>query len=864
MRQILPNGLTVLVRENRAAPVVALQAWVAVGSADETESELGLAHLHEHMLFKGTTRRGPGEIARAVEAAGGDINAWTSFDQTVYHLVLASRFFETGLDILGDAVTDAVFDADELKREIEVVVEEIRRAEDSPSRRVSRDLFSLAFERHPYQRPVLGSETSVRAFTRDGILAFYRRHYRPEQMILAIVGDISPEAAFAAAARSPLGQLPRSTTSNPPTRIAEPPQLAPRACIRTGDVREAHLSLAWHGPALLDKDVAALDLLTVLLGQGESSRLNLVMRRELALVNDVHAMSYTPRDPGLMIASASLPPAKWRAAMAELLAQIYRLRNEEVSGDELAVAKRLIESDAVYQRETVQGQARQLGFYEQVAGGEAFEELYYDRIARATPADLRRVAEQTFLANGLSAVLLLPNDAEVTSEAELLTVAAEAEQRAREIPRSQSTPSTRPTLPRVNVIGRADTSPWHRETLPGGATLLVKQDRAVPLVALRAAWQGGLRAESDANNGAHELLARTLIRGTRTLSADAAARAMDNMAGSFSGQSGRNSFGMRAEFLSRHTEEGFGLFADFLLEPALPAAELERERHLQLEEIRSKDDNPAGVAFDLFARTMFTAHPNRLDALGTVDSLARISDESLRQLLSKRYPASALTLSIVGDIEIDQARTFAAARFGTHSQRVSPLNVAAEPAQTAPRESVQHLQREQAHLVLGYRGLSLADPRRFALEVLSAALGGQGGRLFVQLRDRQSLAYSVSSFSVEGIDPGYFAVYMGTAPSKVPEALAGIRNQLAALTDTTITPAELDRARLHLIGAQAIGLQKVSARAGVAALDDCYGLGYDASTHYAEHVGAVTAVDILNIAQTILVSNHEVLALVTP
>src|SRR3954451_23704279 len=146
----LSNGLTVVFEAQHAAKVAAFQVWVRAGSADERPDQAGLAHLHEHMLFKGTERRGPGEIAHMVEAHGGEINAWTSFDQTVYHIVIASQFARTGLDILCDAVRNSAFDRDELAREIEVVCEEIKRSLDTPARRSSRDLFSTAYKVHPY------------------------------------------------------------------------------------------------------------------------------------------------------------------------------------------------------------------------------------------------------------------------------------------------------------------------------------------------------------------------------------------------------------------------------------------------------------------------------------------------------------------------------------------------------------------------------------------------------------------------------------------------------------------------------------------------------------------------------------------
>src|SRR5712692_3584833 len=170
VRYQLSNGLRVVFQEHHAAKVVAFQAWVNAGSADERSDQAGLAHLHEHMLFKGTTRRGPGEIARDIEAHGGEINAWTSFDQTVYHLVLASQFAIEGIDILADAIRHPAFDSDELSREIEVVCEEIKRSDDLPARRASRDLFATAYRVHPYGRPVIGSEQTVRGFTREKVL----------------------------------------------------------------------------------------------------------------------------------------------------------------------------------------------------------------------------------------------------------------------------------------------------------------------------------------------------------------------------------------------------------------------------------------------------------------------------------------------------------------------------------------------------------------------------------------------------------------------------------------------------------------------------------------------------------------------
>lgn len=866
MRQTLENGLTVVLQENRASRVAALQLWVKVGSADETEPEAGLAHVHEHMLFKGTNRRGPGEIARTVEHAGGEINAWTSFDQTVYHLVVPAAAFEDGVDILADVVTESRFDPEELSRELEVVLEEILRSEDQPSRRASKLLFGLAYAKHPYRRPVIGWERTVRSFTRDGILDFYRRHYVAKNMTLVCVGAFDEVKALDVA-RKAFANVRTAEPQRPP-RDAEPAPTGLRVRIETGTVKEAYLSLGWHGPGVSGKDVAALDLLTAILGQGDSSRLVLDVKREQQLVNEVYASAYTPQDPGLVIVGATLPHEKVHAAVEELLRQTYRLRREEVLPDELARAKRMTESDTLWQRETVQGQARKLGFFETVAGHVDEEERYLAAIAAATPADLRAAAERWFKTDALNIVVLGGEEelraAGVTDEA-LTAIAqmAETSLPAQVVPQ-KAPPYTRLAMGSF-VPRRRPAADLVVETLPSGLKLVVKEDTSVPLVSMRAAWVGGLRGETPETNGAHGFLSRMLLRGTERRSATAIAREIDDLAAGLSGSAGRNSFGARGEFLSADLDRGFDLFADVLQRPALDPKELERERALILEEIRSRDDSPGSAAFSLFNAALYDTHPYRMELGGSDASVRALDDDALRGLLASRYRTDGLVLSVVGDVSVARVRDLVARHFpGDQTPRGASPNPALDGALTGPREVRKRLVKKQAHVVVGFRGLTLDDPERPALDVLNAVLSGQGGRLFLELRDKKSLAYSVTSMAGEGIDPGYFAAYMGTSPEKVPEALRGIREQLDRVVQEPIPVDELERAKRHLAGTHEIGLQRLSGRSAAMALDEAYGLGAAFHRGFPERVHAVTPERVLSLARRIIDFERCVTALVSP
>ena len=865
MRTQLPNGLTVLVEENHAAPVAAIQVWVRVGSADERDDEAGLAHLHEHMLFKGTARRGPGEVARAIETAGGEINAWTSFDQTVYHVIVASRFFAEGMDVLADAVTSAAFDPGELGREIEVVCEEIKRSADSPTRKLSKELFAASFLRHPYGKPVIGTEESVRSFTREGILRFYRRWYQPQNCVVAAVGDVSEAEAVRLAEK--LFVWPAGEFAPAPKRPAEPRREQPVARLRQEELKEGYLSLAWPAPPLAADDVPALDALSIVLGHGEASRLHRAMKRDRLLCTEVQASCYTPIDPGLTIVGLTLQPAQVRDAVREALEQVYRVRREEVTRDELGLACRLLESDAVYQRETVQGQARKLGFYESSAGGLEFEARYFENVARLTPAKVREAAERHIDPSAAVISALLPLDGKGLTEAELVGLLEEAGKTERARPRTPRNPEAQIAEKRapVRILGRAKTGPLLREPLPGGGMLLIKEERAVPLVALRAAWMGGLRAEAESNTGINMMLARLASKGTRTRGPEQIVREMESMGGSIGGNSGRNSFGLRAEILSRHLAAGFDLFSEALIDPVFDPEEVQRERTLQIDELRSREDNPAGVAFLLFGETMYRTHPYRFDSLGNEASVQRLDPDRLAAYRAQQYQPGAVTVAVMGDVDPGEVRDLVLARFGKLARVVQPAIAPPREAPiAAPRKAVRKLEKAQAHLVLGFPGVSLADEDRWTLEVLSAVLSGQGGRLFVELRDKRSLAYSVTSFSMEGLDPGYFAVYIGCGPGKTQEALDGIRAELDKCRASPPSAAELDRARTHLIGTHAIGMQRNSARAAMVTFDECYGLGADASAKYAERIGAVTVDRVLATAQRILDPQREVIALVAP
>jgi zinc protease len=848
-REVLPGGPSVLLREARLAPVVELQIWCRAGAADERPGEAGLAHFHEHMLFKGTGRRGVGEVAGDIEGAGGRINAYTSFDITVYHATLPSDRLEVGLDVLCDAVRHSVFDPQEIRREIEVVLEEIRRGEDSPYQVLGNAVFARSFLTHPYRAPILGTPASVASFDRARVRAFFERWYAPDQLTLVAAGDFEREplldrlrAAFAGAAPSGAKR----------ERPNEAPQRELRSVVLARPFERATLELAWRSVGLGHPDAALLDLLAFILGSGESCRLVQRVKERDELVDRIDASCFTPLDPGIFSISIETDPQRAGDAIAGAVREIEALRSEPVSGEELEKARVNFLANEHFARESVTGLAQKLGAFELLAGRHEEEARYLERVRRASPADLLRVARERFAPEGLTLGAVLPEaDAGSLDDARIAAAVADGADRTR---RAFAVPRREPTHGEIRAY-----------TLAGGTQLFVQPRRDVPVVAARAACLGGQLAEDDASAGLSSFLASMWLRGTQGRSAADFARTAESLAAEIDGFAGRSSLGVTLESPRDGFEPALDLFAEALLEPAFAEDELEHERSETLAAIERREDRLAQRAHLLFSEIHFRRHPYRLPLLGTAKSVAGFDAALLRAHHERLVRAQNLVVAIAGDVDPDAT----AARVSSRLAELDggPFAPPAPPEEEAPaeiRRAVLHKPRAQAHLVIGFRGLRVDDDDRFALEAVTQILAGQAGRLFLELRDRRSLAYTVTASNLEGVAPGTFTVYIATAPEKQAEAQARLLEQLGALVQAPPSPAELSRAQRFLIGSFAIDRQRNATHAAHVSLDALYGLGAEAAARYPEQIAALTPQDVLRVARRVIRLDAYTLAAIQP
>jgi zinc protease len=847
--EALPNGLTVLLCESEIAPVAEIQLWAKVGSADERPFESGLAHFHEHMLFKGTERRAVGDVAGDVEGAGGRINAFTSFDVTCYHVTLPSDRLEAGVDVLTDALLHSTFVPEEIDREIEVVLEEIRRAEDSPTQVLGQAVFGECYREHPYCAPILGSRESVASFNRERVQAFYERWYTPDNLIAVAVGAFDA-AQLIEQLKAAFQDRPRGTVER--SRVVEPPQTERRIVICERPFERVNMEIAYSGVGLRDSDCAAIDLLAFILGNSESSRLNRNVKERDGLVDRIDAYSYTPMDPGMTAVSIGTDADRALDSIAAAVREIERLRVEAVSKEELERARINFLASEHFERESVTGMAQKLGSFHATAGDYREEARYLERIRNATSEDLLRVARQYLAPERMTIGAVLADK----SEARLDDVSIDAAiaRGAEQTTRCFAVPARKPAKHEI-----------HGYAMANGAQLYVMPRRSVPVVAARAAFLGGTLAEDETNAGITNFLSATWLRGTSSHSTADFARTAENLAADVDGFSGRNSLGATLECPVEALDPTLELFSELLLEPAFDPEEIERERSDTLAAIERREDRLAQLAYLLFAETHFQRHPYRLSALGTAESVKRFDANQLRDHHARLIRGENMVIAVAGDVDPDTVATRFSARLA--AVPAGGFEAPSPPAEDAPREIREaelRKDRAQAHLVIGFRGLTIDDPDRFALEVIAQLLAGQGGRLFLELRDRRSLAYAVSAHNTEGIAPGYFTVYIATAEEKLDAARAGMLEELEKLVQQSPSDEELERAKRYLIGNHAIGLQRNAAHAALISLNALYGLGPDADVAFPEQVAAVGKEEILRVARRVIDLDAYTVAVVRP
>lgn len=804
-RYTLPNGLTVLLKRDPSAPVCSVQVWVKTGSIHEgAQLGAGLSHFLEHMLFKGTKRRAGREISATVQSHGGYINAYTTFDRTVYYIDIPSEQVAVAVDLLADATLNSTLPSHEVAKEKDVILREIAMCQDDPDQRLGQALFETAFRTHPYRQPIIGHRDVFAAVTREDLLAYYHERYSPNNLAVVIVGDFDP-ATIRATVAEHFGTAARRRLA-PVLVPDELPQLAPREAHSFEDVQVSRCGLGWQVPGLTHPDAPALEMLGMILGHGDSSVLWQEVREKARLVHSIDAMTWNPGTSGLFYVSFLADPDKRVAAEQAVHRAIARSAPKALTAAALARSVRQAVTAEINMRKTMAGQAARLGAAEVVVGDLDYNRQYFARLFALTPADLRRVLR----------AYLVPERLTVVSSNPLASAATAA----------AAKPAASASLD------------FSETKLPNGARLLLQPNRQLPNLHFRLVLSGGLLDEPADRRGAMALLATMLTKDTARRSAEGVARAIESVGGTFGEFSGNNSFGLSIEVLPGDAPLALKLLGDAILRPAFKSARLEIEREAALAALREAKDDVVTVGRKLVREKFFGAHPFAVESSGTEAGVTAVTAADLRALHRRLVVGGNVVLAVAGDFDSKKL----VPKLKALLARFPKGRVAAPVArfQPASGDFVETQPRQQAVVFQAFLGPGLLAPDYHVSEVADELFSGMSSNLFERVREQKSLAYFVRSSRVIGLETGMFYFFAGTNPDRYSEVLEEFAAEITRVQSGGVAPEELRRCQTRLKAARRMGMQANGARAMQAALNAIYGLPVNDWRNYGARIDAVT------------------------
>ena len=828
---VLPDGLTIIVKEDRSAPVASVQAWCSTGSINEDERlGAGLSHILEHMLFKGTKTQSNSAIAQKVQDVGGYINAYTSFDRTVFWIDLPKAGVATALDVLSDAMMNSTLPPDEYLKEQEVIRREFAMGLDDPDRMAGQLLFATAYQRHPYRLPVIGQIEVYNQLTQEQVMQYYKSRYVPNNLTFVVVGDVDANQV-----RQQLTDFFKAypEKSLKPIYIpAEPAQLGRREVHQEFATELTRLSLAWHVPEVTHPDVPALDLLSAILGEGRSSRLYRRVRDETGLAYSVSAFSYTPGDPGLLGLDATVEPAKRDAVQTLMLEIVEEVKQTGVTAEELTKAKKMSLSHHLGALTTMRGQASDIGSNWLLTRNLNFSRDYLDAVQKVTLDDLKRVAAHYLVNDHLTIVSLNPKG----------SLAA------------QAGPAKPVTAGEVQKI-----------ELSNGLRVLVREDARLPLVAMTAVFRGGLLAETPKTNGITRLMAKSLLKGTKTRTAEQISREIETVGGVISSDAGNNSFSIGVDVTQPDLKLGVTILSDVLLNATMPEKAVAREKEGQIAGIKQEEEQLTTVARNIMREALFHDHPYALRANGAADAVQRLTSKDLLAFRDRYVVAKNGVISVFGNVSAAEVKQLFEQALGQMKAGTLALSDAPKPSPMGKTEPVDaRRDKAQAVLMVGYRGADVFSPDRHALELIDEASSDLGSRFFIRIREQMGLAYYVGASQVQGLVPGLFAFYLGTDPAKVEPVKTAFLDEINKLASEGLTAEELARAKKKLVGQQQIANQSNDAFGFQCALDELYGLGFNFHKSLEADIEKVTLEDIKRVAAKYFRNQPYVLATVRP
>lgn len=834
----LNNGQTVVIQEVKNNPIVTIDTWIKTGSIDEDDSNNGVAHFLEHLFFKGTTNLDPGEFDRILETKGAITNAATSKDFTHYYVTIPSKDFDLAMQLHADMMLHPLIPRNEMEKERKVVLEEISKDLNAPTRVMQENLNSMLYTNHPYKRKVIGKSEIIETITRDKVLNFYNAHYSPSNMVTIVIGDVDSAHALERVKEVFNADYKKQTKN---IYLKELPLTKQKKKVEYLDTESGYMVIGFRGVPIDEKDSYALDVLATILGDGRSSVLNQVLKEKKRIVSSVDAGNSTFRDDGIFYVMADFEPAKCQVVQKTIFDEINKIQKSGVTDEQLTLAKNIIERNTYYSRESITNIATEIGYTVALTNDIKFYDNYLCNIKSVTKDDVKRVAEKYLGINKSAVSIILPKD-------------------AKEIPVSDI------TKPSGSAEFISENSETQKYKLSNGATLLYTPNTVNDIIAISIDAKGGQLIEKK--SGTSKLTASAMMKGTKNYSSLELSQVLEDNGIKISPSTRADAFSISVLTTKDEYDKTLELLNEVVNNATFDDFEIEKVKSDKLSAIKRSKDIPLQRAVEEYRDLIYQNTPYSISSKVLEKNIPNITRDDIVEYYNNVFNPKNLVISINGNIDKDKTikelnnifnKTGDCSSFNytDYASRISPI--------TSPRTTVQNMPTtETAWILLGWQTNGVLNQKDYAaLQVIDSILGsGMSSRMFKDLREQEGLAYQLGSGYSPNVLRGSFMLYIGTNPATLEKAKKGLFEEITRLKTEYVGDKELQDAKDKLIGNYIISLETNLDKASNTGWYEASTRGYEFKDNYQELINSVTDSDIIEVANKYFTDNY-ILSIVT-
>lgn len=835
----LDNGQTVVVQEVKNNPIVTIDTWIKTGSIDEEDSNNGVAHFLEHLFFKGTKTHEPGEFDKILETKGAITNAATSKDFTHYYITIPSKDFDLAMDLHGDMILHPLIPRKEMEKERKVVLEEISKDLNSPTKIMQDNLNSMLYTTHPYKRKVIGRSDVIETITRDQVLSFYNKNYSPSNMVTVIIGDVDANHAIEKTKEAFNAEYKKQTKT---IYTKEAPLTKQQKKVEYLDTESGYMVIGFRGTPIDDKDSYALDVLATILGDGRSSVLNQVLKEKKRIAFSVDAGNSTFRDDGIFYISANYEPTKCKIVQDTIFNEIEKIQKNGVTDDQLKLAKNIIERSTYYSRESITNIATEIGYTMALTNDIKFYDTYLDNIKNVSKEDVKKVAEKYLGINRSAVSIVLPKSAKEVPVASL----------------TQQAPATAELV--------SENAQTQKYKLSDGATMLYTPNNVNDIIAISIYAKGGQLAEQKA--GTANLTATAMMRGTKNYTSLELSQVLEDNGIKIQPSASADAFVINVLTTKDEYDKTLELLNEVVNNATFEDYEIDKVKTEKLNTIKRNKDVPLQRAIEEYRDLIYQNSPYSISSKILEKNIPNITKEDIINYYNSIFAPKNLVISINGNIDKDKtiqdlnnifkpkenAKNF---DFAQYNSKI--------PTVTTPRQTIQKVPTtETAWILLGWQTNGVLNEKDYAtLQVIDSLLGsGMSSRLFKDLREQEGLAYQLGSGYSPNVLRGSFLLYIGTNPQTLDKAKSGLFAEITRLKTEYVGDKELQDAKEKLLGNYVIGLETNLDKSSNIGWYEASTRGYEFKDKYEKLINSVTDSDIIEIANKYFTDDY-ILSIVT-